>query len=255
MNEIDEIKARLDIVDVIGSYVHLEKAGRTFKSTCPFHSERTPSFIVSPDRQSWHCFGACGTGGDVISFVMRKEGLEFPEALRMLATRAGVRLSEKSISHKQDGELQRLYAANEAAAAYYRELLINSRGGEAARSYLERRRVGKQVADAFSLGYAGQEWEGLLSRLRGLGFTDAEMIAAGLVLEGERGLHDRFRGRLTFPIRDTRGRVLGFGARALDESLPKYINTSQTRVFDKSAILYAMDRAREGIRREGLAVV
>jgi len=263
MNEVQEVKARLDIVDVIGQYVQLQKAGRSFKAICPFHSERTPSFIVSPERQSWHCFGACGTGGDVIGFVMRKEGLEFPEALRMLAQRAGVSLPERRVPREEDRTRERLRAANEAAADWYRQLLLGTEQGRGAREYLERRGIDGPTAEAFCLGYSPSAWEATRERLRQGGFTDAELLAAGLLVEGESGPHDRFRGRLMFPIRDLRGRVIGFGARALDDgpstgsgqALPKYLNTSQTPVFEKGGVLYALERAQDGIRREGRAVI
>ncbi|HSP55376.1 MAG TPA: DNA primase, partial [Dehalococcoidia bacterium] len=255
MNEVEEIKSRLDIVDVIGQYVTLQKAGRTFKAPCPFHSERTPSFIVSPDRQSWHCFGACGTGGDIFSFVMKREGIEFPEALHMLAERAGVKLQERRVSEEQDKQRGRLYAANEAAAHYYRDLLLKGDGARHAREYLEKRGLDTAAVETFLLGYSPQDWEALLAHLRKYGFTDREALQAGLAIEGERGLHDRFRGRLMFAINDQKGRVIGFGARALDDSLPKYINTSQTALFDKGGVLYALDRAQTGIRREGRAVI
>ena len=263
MNEVEEVKARLDIADVIGQYVQLQKAGRSFKALCPFHSERTPSFIVSPERQSWHCFGACGAGGDVISFVMRKEGLEFPEALRMLAQRAGVPLRERRGSEEEDRERERLRAANEAAAQWYRQLLLNGEAGRGARQYLERRGIDAAAAEAFLLGYSPSAWEATREHLRERGFSNAEMLTAGLLVEGESGLHDRFHGRLMFPIWDLRGRVVGFGARALDDSpspssgqgLPKYLNTSQTAIFDKGGMLYALDRAQAAIRRQGQAVI
>lgn len=255
MNEIEEIKARLDIVDVVGQYVPLQKAGRSFKAPCPFHTERTPSFIVSPDRQSWHCFGACGTGGDVISFVMRKEGLDFADALRILAERAGVKLRERRASEHEDRQRERVYAANEATAQFFRNLLEDEEPGRQARDYLARRGVDAKTAAAFSLGWSAPAWESLREHLSHKGFTDTELLAAGLLVEGESRLHDRFRGRLMFPIRDVKGRIIGFGARALDDSLPKYINTSQTTVFDKGGVLYALDRAQDGIRREGRAVL
>jgi len=255
LNEIEEIKARLDIVDVIGQYVNLQKAGRTFKAPCPFHNERTPSFIVSPDRQSWHCFGACGTGGDIFSFIMKREGIEFPEALRILAERAGVHLQERRTSEEQDRQLARLYAANEAAAHFYRDLLLQGDAAEGARAYLQKRGLDRDAVETFLLGYSPQAWEALRDHLRKYGFSDREMIQAGLIVEGERGLHDRFRGRLMFAINDQKSRVIGFGARALDDSTPKYINTSQTALFDKGGILYALDRAQNGIRRDGRAVI
>jgi DNA primase len=255
MNEVEEIKSRLDIVEVVSSYVQLQKAGRTFKAPCPFHTERTPSFIVSPDRQSWHCFGACGTGGDVITFVMKREGIEFPEALRILADRAGVKLPERRVSAERDRVQERLYSANEAAARYYRDLLLNHSAAGTARIYIEKRGLDGPTAEAFMVGYSLPGWEGLRDHLKGLDFTDKELLAAGLLIDGERGPHDRFRNRLMFSIRDPKGRAIGFGARALDDTVPKYINTSQTALFDKGGTLYALDRAQDGIRREGVAVV
>lgn len=254
MNEIEEIKARLDIADVVGQYVQLQRSGRSFKALCPFHTEKTPSFIVSPDRQSWHCFGACGTGGDVFSFIMRKEGIEFGEALRMLAARAGVTLTERQ-RPEEERQRERLHAANEAAARWYHQLLVESEAGRQAWEYVQSRGIDRPTAEAFLLGYSQASWEATGEHLRQRGYTDAELLAAGLLVEGERGPHDRFRGRLMFPIRDGRGRFVGFGARALDDSTPKYLNTAQTAVFDKGGMLYALERAHEGIRREGCAVI
>jgi len=254
MNEIEEIKARLDIVDVVGQYVQLQRSGRSFKALCPFHTEKTPSFIVSPERQSWHCFGACGTGGDVFSFVMHREGIEFGEALRMLAARAGVTLTERR-RPEEERERERIYAANEAAARWYHELLVESEAGRQAWEYVQGRGIDRPTAEAFLLGYSPASWEATGEHLRQRGYADAELLAAGLLVEGERGLYDRFRGRLMFPIRDGGGRFVGFGARALDDSMPKYLNTVQTAVFDKGGMLYALDRAHDGIRGEGCAVI
>ena len=263
MNEVEEIKARLDIVDVVGQYVQLQKAGRSFKANCPFHSEKTPSFIVSPERQSWHCFGACGSGGDVFSFVMRREGIEFVEALRLLAARAGVALPEQRRSPEEDRQRERVHSANEAAARWYHELLVKNDMGEKAWEYVQGRGIDAPTAEAFLIGYSPPSWEATREHLRERGYSDAELLAASLLVEGEKGLHDRFRGRLMFPIRDARGRFAGFGARALDERTtpdggppgPKYLNTAQTAVFDKGSMLYALDRAQDGIRREGQAVI
>jgi DNA primase len=254
MNEIEEVKARLDIVEVVGGYLQLQKAGRTFKAPCPFHQEKTPSFIVTPDRQTWHCFGACSTGGDVITFVMKREGLEFPEALRMLAERAGVKLPERRVSEEQDRTRQRLYAANEAALEYFRSLLKTVAGRDAL-AYIERRGIDEATATRFGLGYSLGTWEAGLEHLRSKGFTDREIASAGLAVQGDRGLHDRFRNRLMFPVWDVKGRVIGFGARALDDSMPKYLNTAQTSLFDKGGTLYALDRAAAAVRQEGRAVV
>jgi DNA primase len=254
MNEVEEIKARLDIVDVVGQYVQLQRSGRSFKAVCPFHTEKTPSFIVSPERQSWHCFGACGTGGDVFSFIMRREGIEFGEALRMLAARAGVTLTERR-HPEEERQRERTYAANEAAARWYHELLVEGDAGRQAREYVEGRGIDGPTAEAFLLGYSPASWEATGEQLGQRGYTEVELLAAGLLVEGERGPHDRFRGRLMFPIRDRRGRFVGFGARALDDSMPKYLNTAQTAVFDKGGMLYALDRANEGIHRQGCAVI
>jgi DNA primase len=254
MSEIEEVKARLDIVDVVGQSVQLQKAGRTFKAPCPFHPEKTPSFIVNPDRQTWHCFGACATGGDVISFVMKREGIEFGEALRMLAEHVGVKLKERRVSEEQDRARQRLYEANDAAAAYFQSKL-GTDAGRAAHEYVERRQIDEATARSFGLGYSLAGWEDLLDHLRGLRFSDREIAGAGLAIQGENGLHDRFRNRLMFQIWDAKGRTIGFGARALDDAQPKYLNTAQTPLFDKSGTLYALNKAGESIRRESRAVI
>jgi len=258
MNEVEEVKARLDIVDVIGQYVTLQKAGRSFKAPCPFHTERTPSFIVTPERQSWHCFGACGTGGDVITFVMKKEAIEFSEALKILAERAGVKLQGRRESSQEQRRRERLFAANDAAAEWYSKLLAHDKTAVHAREYLERRQIDNPTAHEFGLGFSQASWDGLRNQLRSIGFDDPELVRAGLIVQGESGLHDRFRGRLMFPIHDDKGRVAGFGARLLDDrdaGGAKYINTAQSPVFDKSGLLYALNRAAGGIRREGRAVI
>lgn len=254
MNEVEEIKSRLDIAEIIGQYVQLQKAGRTLKAPCPFHAEKTPSFIVSPERQSWHCFGACSTGGDVISFVMKREGIEFPEALRMLAEKAGVQLKDRRSSPEQEKTRQRMYAANEAATDWFRQLLAADAGREA-RDYLQRRGLDNETIEAFQLGFSLDEWHAAQEHLTKVGFSERELLSAGLLVEGERGAHDRFRGRLTFPIWDIKGRVIGFGARAMDDSQPKYLNTAQTPLFDKGGTLYGLNLAQEAIRAEARAVV
>jgi DNA primase len=258
MSVVDEVKQRLDIVDVVGQYVQLQKAGRNFKALCPFHSERTPSFFVSPERQSWHCFGACGTGGDIFSFVMKKEDLEFGEALRLLAERAGVTLAERR--PEEEAERDRLREANEAAAQFYHRALVSTAAGQEARRYLEERGQDLKTMQDFQLGYSPSGWDSLCHHLRERGYGDGELVAAGLAVEGERGLRDLFHQRIMFPITDMRGRVVGFGGRSLpiegqEEAQPKYLNTPQTAIFDKGSLLYALDKAREHIRREGLAVI
>jgi DNA primase len=254
---IDEIKQRLDIVDVISSYVPLKKAGRNYKALCPFHSEKTPSFIVFPETQTWHCFGACNMGGDVFSFIMRHENMEFGEALRLLAERAGVRLQPRREGEEAAGKLKdRLRKINALAAEYFHYLLVNSPDGARARDYLIERGISEETRELFQLGYAREDWQALGSHLTSKGYSWPDLLEVGLVLERQGGgYYDRFRGRLMFPIRDVRGHVVGFGARALDESLPKYLNSPQTPIFDKSGVLYGIDRAKAAVREQGLAVI
>ena len=262
MSVIDEVKSRIDIVDLVSEHVALQRAGRNFKALCPFHTEKTPSFVVTPDRQTWYCFGACGTGGDVFAFVMKREDLEFGEVLRLLAERAGVTLDSRR-EPQEDARRQRLLQANEAAAAYFHHALLHAGPGEAARSYLEDRGLDAATIETFQLGYSPESWDALKSHLADRDYSDEELLAAGLLVESDRGGYDRFRGRLMFPIRDERGRVVGFGARALESSKgqpaessgAKYINTPQTVLFDKSGLLYALDGAKEAIRREKSVVV
>lgn len=258
MSLVDEIKERLDIVEVVSSYVALKKAGRNYKGLCPFHAEKTPSFIVFPDSQSWHCFGACGTGGDVFTFIMRQENLDFSEALRFLAQRAGVSLKPRSEADLAEDKLKkRLREINETAAQYFHNLLLNSTAGERARRYLAHRGINPETIARFQLGYALDDWQALGNYLQERGYKREDLLAAGLVIEREDGSghYDRFRGRLIIPIRDERGSVVGFGARVLDDSTPKYINSPQTPIFDKSTILFGLDLAKGAIRREGLAII
>ena len=258
MGVIDDIKQKLDIVQVVSEYVSLQKSGRNFKALCPFHTENHPSFFVFPERQSWHCFGACGTGGDVFSFIMKKEGLDFGQALRLSAERAGVNLvaSSSAQTKAEAEETDRLLRMNEAAAEYYHHLLLNSLAGEMARDYVARRGLSPQTIANYQLGFSPAGWEALRQYLMGNGYAESEMLSAGLLVERDGGgSYDRFRNRLMFPIRDIQGNVLGFGARALDESLPKYINSPQTPIFDKSSSLYGIDRAKRAIRRDNLAII
>ncbi len=258
MSAVDEIKDRLDIVEVVSSYVALKKAGRNYKALCPFHIEKTPSFVVFPEGQSWHCFGACGTGGDVFTFVMRQENLDFTAALRLLAQRAGVSLKPRTEADLAEDKLKkRLREINERAAEYFHNLLLNSTGGEGVRSYLNQREINRETINRFQLGYARDDWQALGDHLQERGYQREDLLAAGLIIEREDGSghYDRFRGRLIIPIRDERGGVVGFGARALDDSTPKYINSPQTPVFDKSTVLFGLDLAKGAIRREGLAVI
>ncbi|MBI4570712.1 MAG: DNA primase [Chloroflexi bacterium] len=259
MSTIDDIKSRVDIVDLVGEFVPLKRSGRSYRAPCPFHSERTPSFFVSPERQTWHCFGACATGGDIFTFVMRRENVEFAEALRILAQRAGVQLGEAR-RPEEDERYQRLIQANDAAAAYYHGLLLTSKAAEGARAYLAGRGLDAETVESFQLGYSPDAWDALKSHLTERGFTDMELLSAGLLVEGERGGYDRFRGRLMFPIRDDRGRAAGFGARELEPAAgqgpgAKYINTPKTPLFDKSSLLYGLDKAKAAARKERRVIV
>ena len=256
MSVIDEVKQKTDIVEVVSQYATLAKSGKTFKALCPFHSEKHASFFVYPEQQSWHCFGACGTGGDVFSFVMKKEGIDFGEALRLLAERAGVTIPTRLEREDRKEEREELYQINEAAAQYFHNLLLNATAGEKARNYVDSRGFSQQTVADFQLGFSLDSWESLKQYLLERSYTDSQLMEAGLIVETEGGrTHDRFRGRLVFPIRDARGRTVGFGARALDDSMPKYLNSPQTPLFDKSSILYGIDRAAGAIRKQDMAVI
>ncbi len=263
MSAIDDVKARLDIVETVTRYVPaLKRSGRTWKAPCPFHTERTPSFIVDPGRGTWHCFGACSTGGDVIEFVRRVEGLEFREALRRCADLAGIELRPPSAREQREREEhERLLSANEAASIFYQAQLDGPDGAEAL-AYAEGRGLDVETRRAWQLGYAPASWSALLDHLLARGYTEQELIRAGLVAESDRPTrdgrrsHDRFRDRLIFPTRDERGRLVGFGGRALrPEDEPKYLNTPQTPLFDKSGTLYGLDRAADAARRGGQVIV
>jgi DNA primase len=252
MSTIDDIKQRLDIVDVISSYLKLEKAGRNFKALCPFHQEKTPSFFIFPDRQSWRCFG-CGAGGDLFSFVMKKEGTDFGETLKTLADKAGVSLERKKEAI-EGKSTERLYQINEAAAQYFHDLLFHAPAAGGARDYVMKQRgLNSRTIDDFQIGFS--PGEGLKIHLLERGYSEKELLSLRLLGEKDGRTYDFFRHRLMFPIRDIKGRVVGFGARALDDSMPKYLNSPQTAIFDKSSILYAIDRAKAAIKEKGLVVI
>jgi len=258
MSVVDEVKDRLDVVEVIQSYVPLKKAGRNYKGLCPFHTEKTPSFVVFPETGTWHCFGACGTGGDVFTFVMKQENLDFGEALQVLARRAGVELEPRSPQLQEvDKRLDLLREINQAAATYFHHLLLNSDEAERARTYLGDRGLEQESIDRFQVGYALDRWDGLLRYLTSKGYALADVHEVGLVIEREGGgsYYDRFRGRIIFPIRDHRGRAIGFGGRVLGDGGPKYLNSPQSPLFDKSSVLFGLDQAKVGIRTTGVAVI
>jgi len=256
MSVIDEVKQRIDIVEVVSQYASLTKAGRTFRALCPFHSEKHPSFFVYPEQQSWHCFGACNTGGDIFSFVMKKENMSFGEALRLLAQRAGVTIPSRFEAGAESKEKERLYQVNQAAAQYFHNLLVNSPAAEKARNYVTSRDFSAKTISDFQLGYSLNSWDALKQYLTERDYTEDELLTAGLVVQTEEGkTHDRFRNQLMFPILDARGHTIGFGARVLDDSLPKYINSPQTPIFDKSGTLYGINLAAAAIRQQDTAVI
>jgi DNA primase len=256
MSAIDEVKQKTDIVEVVGQYVSLTKSGRNFRGLCPFHSEKHPSFFVYPEQGSWHCFGACATGGDVFSFIMKKENIDFGEALRQLAEKAGVSLPTRPEPGAKREEKERLYQINEAAAQYFHDLLLNSPAGEKARNYVAGRGLSADTVARFNLGFSLNSWEALKQHLTDIGYATEELSTAGLIKEGEGGkLYDYFRNRLMFPICDLKGKVTGFGARALDDSMPKYLNSPQTPVFSKSHTLYGINLAAPAIREKDTTVI
>ena len=249
----DDIKDRLDIVEVVSQYVpDIKRSGRNFAARCPFHQERTPSFVVFPDRQSWRCFGACATGGDLFTFVMRMENLDFVTALRQLAQRAGISVPERRAPNASPSPL---FALNDDALRFFQEALASEPGSLAA-AYLRQRGVGEAAVRRFGLGYSPSTGDDLLRHLESLGHKREMMAAAGLVSRGDAApMHDQFHGRLMFPIRDVQGHVVGFGGRSLDDTPPKYLNTPQTPIFDKGRLLYGLDLAKESTAQGGQAVV
>ena len=237
---VQQIKDRLNIVDVVSQYVKLDRAGMNMRARCPFHAEKTPSFIVSPDRGTYHCFG-CAAGGDMFSFVEAIEGVDFKGALKILADRAGVELVYAKGEKKDDKD--RLFEAIEAATIFYQSALTDE-----AKKYLKDRGVEDGTMRGFRLGWAGDAWSDLCDSLLRKKFTEKEILDAGLAKKGEKGgLTDKFRNRIMFPIMDTAGRVVAFSGRTFGEKAhpdaPKYLNSPETALFHKSKILYGFDRA------------
>ena len=256
MNVTEEIKARIDAVEFISRYLPLQRAGRSFKANCPFHEERTPSFVVFPDTGTWRCFGACSTGGDIFSFLMQKENLDFREALQVLAQEAGVQLAEETDRDDSRGR-DLLYELNDRAVLFFRNQLHRSQEAQPARDYLQRRGIDAEVATQFQLGFAPESWDALRDHLVQAGYSPDVLHRADLVkhnLERD-SFYDSFRNRLIVPIHDRQGRVIGFGGRVLDSSLPKYLNTAETPLFHKSHVVYGLDRAYRAIRQADSVVV
>src|SRR5689334_14575499 len=253
---LDEIRSRVDIVEIVGQVVKLKRAGENWKGLCPFHTEKTASFTVNPKRNIYHCFG-CGAGGDAFSFLMRQERVAFPEAVRSLAERAGVTLPEAGgRSPETDNKLEALRRVMALAAEFYVGALWE-RGGEKGRTYLEQRGVDPEMARRFGLGYAPEGWNSLLSAMARQGIGEDLVVQAGLALprQNQPGFYDRFRGRLLFSIRDVQGRVVAFGGRALSGEEPKYLNSPETALYVKGQMLYALDVARTGMRERGRAIL
>lgn len=251
-NTIQLVKEAADIVAIIGECVTLQRSGANFKGCCPFHSEKTPSFIVNPDRRSYHCFG-CGEGGDVLSFVMKYHRLTFPEALNDLAKRYQIALPEKTLSREEQAELKQrdaLYRVSEQAADFYHHLLLESPEAEPARQYLKKRGIPAEVIAAFKLGFAPDRWDSLVNKL-GSAENLAAAERAGLLVRKERGgFYDRFRNRVLFPIFSPTGKVIAFGGRILGDGQPKYLNSPETPLFDKSRTLFGLYQNRLPIRNK-----
>jgi DNA primase len=263
MNQSEEIKAKLDIVDIIREYIQVKAVGANFQALCPFHNEKTPSFVISPEKQVWHCFG-CGRGGDVFAFVMEKEGLNFIETLRLLAPKAGVVLRQEASGDYS--KRNRLLDILELAAKYYSHILTLPAGAEF-RAYLEKRGLKSETIQDWNLGVSQEAWTNLYDFLKqrplqGRKFTDEEIFAAGLTIRKDngRGYYDRFRGRLMFPIRDHNRNVIAFTARQNPnkekiEKMGKYINSPQTAVYDKSRVLFGLDKAKQAIRDQDEVII
>ncbi len=252
---IDDVQARTDIAELIGRYLPLKRAGRHFKATCPFHKERTPSFMVNTDKQIFHCFG-CGLGGNVFSFLMQHDRLTFPDAVRQLADQAGVRLPEREEASSGKQQVREALAAlAEKSCRYFERLLRDPAQGNATRAYVKARGVSDAARDRFRLGWAPDGWDHLLRATRAKSVPVEQLDAAGLVVRGTSGYYDRFRNRLMFPIMDVRGRVIGFGGRGLGGQEPKYLNGPETPLYTKGHHLFGLAQAKEAITRTRTAVV
>jgi DNA primase len=251
---LEQIRHANDVVEVIGSYFPLKRAGANFRALCPFHKEKTPSFNVNPAKQIWHCFG-CGAGGDVFKFVMQYENLDFPAAIRRLAERAGIRIErEESTGEPDRGQKEQLLKLHDEAATFFQE---NLRTAEIAKRYLAKRKISAETARKWRIGYAPDSWDALIQWARSRKYKPELLEAGGLALPGDKGQYDRFRGRLMFSICDEQGRVIGFSGRILTDAKdqPKYVNSPETLIFQKGRVLFALDKARRSIIEEKFAVV
>ena len=253
-DKIEEVRARADIVEIIGAQVRLRRAGRNFTGLCPFHQEKTPSFSVNPERGFFHCFG-CGAGGTVFNFIMKTEGLTFPEAVRQIARRYGVEVPESGPAGGPSGsEREALYRANQAAADFYESALWKSAAGAGARAYLEARGISTATAHAYKVGFAPGEPVWLSRALEKRGLSEAG-LKLGLLKRDPAGIHDMFRARVMFPIRDVQGRVVAFGGRVLDDRMPKYLNSPESPLYSKTRTLYGLFEARQAIAARDRAIL
>jgi DNA primase len=259
MSSIDEIKARLDIIELVSETVQLRHAGKNYTGFCPFHpNSRTPAFVVFPDSGTWRCFGQCNEGGDIFKFVMKKEGWDFPQTLRYLAEKAGVVLEPLTPERAaEQEEFEKLHEMLEEAVTFYRYHLLETRAGQSAFAYLQKRGLTPATIETFGVGYAPDAWDAAARHFHDKGYSQAELIEAGLVTERDSGgVYDRFRNRITFPIRDAAGKMAGFGARILNpEDQPKFLNSPQTALFDKGRLLYGLDQSRKAIRAADQVVI
>ena len=257
-NPIEEIKKKIDIVEFIGSFITLKKAGRNYKAVCPFHQEKTPSFVISPERGIWHCFGACGEGGDVIKFLMKWENITFIEALRELAKKTGVKLNKISFEDKIWQKKEKYLGMNQIAGEFFHYILKKTAFGKKASQYLKNRALNQSIIDKFQLGYSPSSWDSLKLFLKKKKYEEEEIMENGLLIRSERGsYYDRFRGRLMFPLKDGRNNILGFSGRILDEKEKeaKYINTPETPIYHKRETLFGINLAKEEIKKKQNAFI
>jgi DNA primase len=257
--KVREVRERAPILEVISDYMSLRKSGANYQGLCPFHGEKSPSFNVNPARGIFHCFG-CGAGGNVVTFVMRMEGMNFPTAVKFLAKRVGVDIPERPLTRDEKrkvDEQEQLYNINELAAQFYRRVLERDEAGAAGRSYLQRRGVDDQTAATYRMGFAPEGWDNLAKHLsrKGIAAEDAEKLGLLRKREGRDGYYDTFRNRLLFTISDLHGRAIGFGGRVMDDSLPKYINSPESPIYHKSEVLFGLDLAKKGMREQGSAII
>ena len=258
MSEIEEIKEKIDIIEFIGELIPLKKSGRNYVANCPFHSEKTPSFVVSPERQIWHCFGACNEGGDIFKFLMKWENLEFFDALKELAKKAGVKLSRLNIEDKNWKAKSKLYEINHLTSEYYHYLLTSHKSGQKGLNYFKNRRISDKIIKTFMLGYAPMGWRNLFSYLKKKGYQNDDLEKSGVVIKTRDGnYYDRFRGRIMFTLFDHRDNIIGFSGRTLEANPKeaKYINSPETLIYHKGKNLFGLNATREEVRKKNQIII